>query len=247
MIRSQQALLVSLSLHALMGVMLVFVVSPKILSPQEGEIRRCHIALSHVISVPAPALAPILETAEAFPQQTVAPRKKAPVKTVATPVKPKPVQEKKTERALRKAAQPVEEPRVRVETETVSDEAVQAETEAGERTASEQAVPSAETAAVAPPRQDGGSYLNEHLAIIAQLLRENLYYPKLARKRHLEGEVLAAFTLQTDGTIRDVTVKKHACDVLDRAAVRTIESLSGRLPHPQSTLTLEVPIRFVLK
>ena len=245
MIRSQQALLVSLSLHALMGVMLVFVVAPKILSPQEGEIRRCHIALSHVISVPAPALAPVLETAEAFPQQTVAPRKKAPVKTVVTPVKPKPVLEKKTERALQTVVQPVEEPLVT--TETVIDEAVQTGTEAGEEAASEQAAPVAKTAAVAPPRQDGGSYMNEHLAIIAQLLRENLYYPKLARKRHLEGEVLAAFTLQTDGTIRDVTVKKHACDVLDRAAVRTIESLSGRLPHPQSTLTLEVPIRFVLK
>ena len=89
MIRSPQALLVSLSLHALMGVLLLFAVAPRILSPQEGEIQRCRIALSHVISAAAPA--PRMQTAETLPKETVVPRVQPPVKTVAPPVGPEPV------------------------------------------------------------------------------------------------------------------------------------------------------------
>ncbi len=100
--------------------------------------------------------------------------------------------------------------------------------------------------AVAAP-QSSERYLNEHLARIAQLLQEYLYYPRMARKRHIEGEVLAVFTLEKDGTVHDISVEKHARKILDRAAVQTIASLSGRMPHPEHTLTLEVPIRFVLK
>lgn len=245
MIRSPQALLVSLSLHALMGALLLFAVAPRILSPQEGEMQRCRIALSHVISAAAPA--PRLQTAETLPKKTVAPRVQPPVKSVAPPVGPKAVATSKRE-TVRTAEPPAEKPREAVETAAVGAEAVQRATPAQEANdASVQPMPAAEMPAAVLPRQDGGSYVNEHLATIARLLRENLYYPKLARKRHIEGEVLAAFTLQTDGTISDVTVKKHARDILDRAAVRTIESLSGRLPHPKNPLTLEVPIRFVLK
>lgn len=95
--------------------------------------------------------------------------------------------------------------------------------------------------------QSSERYLNEHLSRIAQLLQEYLYYPRMARKRHIEGEVLAVFTLEKDGTVHDISVEKHARKILDRAAVQTIALLSGRMPHPDHALRLEVPIRFVLK
>ena len=104
----------------------------------------------------------------------------------------------------------------------------------------------AEKSPVTQAKQDREHYMSEHMAVIAKLLQENLYYPRMARKRHIEGEVLAAFTIETDGTVGNVALKKHARPVLDRAAVQTIESLSGLLPHPEAALTIEVPIRFVL-
>ena len=89
-------------------------------------------------------------------------------------------------------------------------------------------------------------YLNQHLAKIVALLQENLYYPRMARKRRIEGEVLVAFRLECDGTVHDLHIKRHARQILDRAAVETVASLSGKLPHPKNTLSIEVPIRFVL-
>jgi periplasmic protein TonB len=257
MIRSPQAFLVSLSLHVLMGAAILFVVAPRIPSPEEGEMQRCLIALSHVVPVAPPSAEKSRPPAKAPARKRVEEMKKRPEKKAVTPVKTVPAA---VEKPVKPAAVP-EEPLPAVEApaeaeagiaeasvaEAPAAEALEAETAETVPPAVEAPSVPAETQEALPPRQTGTSYVAENLAVIARLLKENLYYPKLARKRHIEGEVVAAFTLQTDGTIRNVTVKKHARDVLDRAAVRTIKSLSGLLPHPQSPLTLEVPIRFVLR
>lgn len=107
--------------------------------------------------------------------------------------------------------------------------------------------PPVQAVAQAQPQQLGSEYLLAHLAQILALLKSNLFYPKLARKRHIEGEVVAVFRVASDGTVHDVSVKKHARGILDRAAVETIHALSGQLPHPKNPLRVEVPIRFVLK
>ena len=250
MIRSPQAFLASLSLHVLIGAMILFVVAPKIVSPEAGEMKRCRITLSHVVPV-APEL---MRHHTQAPSHKKMPRVETPVvKPVNMPkAVSKPVPATKVVKPVAPATQAVPEIQEAATAEPAAEEAVTRDARTDdavvpENAATEEEVLAVETIDAAPPRQNSESYLQEHLAIIVRLLQENLYYPKLARKRHIEGEVLAAFTLQTDGTIQDVTVKKHARDVLDRAAVRTIESLSGQLPHPQTELTLEVPIRFVLK
>lgn len=230
MIRSPHAFLVSLSLHLLIGLFILAVVAPKMVSEEAGESTRCRIALSHIVPtfselVEKSVTKPVQAEKKKMPTATKPVVKTIPVKSVPTQIVPDVREEKAFEPAAAAA----------VEKETL------------ELVASENLTDLPETAVQPLPEQSGKSYLDEHLAVIARLLQENLYYPKLARKRHIEGEVMAAFTLLTDGTIKDVTVKKHAREVLDRAAVRTIESLSGQMPHPQTVLTLEVPIRFVLK
>ena len=241
MFRSPQALLASLLLHGLIGGMMLYLAFPKIVRSEESIARRCSIMLSRVVpvmpemvrEVPVPVTKPVepkpVNQVKAVPK----PKPIAPVKKIE---KPAPVVEKKVE-PLPAAQQETAEEKASETVETVTAERVWDEAESA-----------IEIAAVPPaPAQSPHSYLNEHLAEIARLLQEYLYYPRMARKRHIEGEVLASFTLKTDGTVSDVTVVRHARAVLDRAAVRTIESLSGRLPHPQTALTLEVPIRFVLK
>ena len=242
MIRSPQAFLVSLSLHALMGMMILFVVAPKIVPQEEGEMKRCRIALSHVV----PVVSEVIGHPVQKPLQKRLPEPdKTLKKPVTKPVPPKAVPVIKAPKPVVPSVPEVQE-KAAVEPAIPETESIDAPT-VGKAESEKTPSSAAEPADAVLPRQNRESYLDENLAVIARLLRENLYYPKLARKRHIEGEVLAAFTLQTDGTIQDVTVKKHAREVLDRAAVRTIESLSGRLPHPQTRLTLEVPIRFVLK
>jgi len=246
--------LVSLSLHLAIGLLLVIVVVPKIPKVVSAEAPHYCIALSRVVPTQPPV--------KAEPQHTPPPvakpapvRPKEPPKIVTRPkpVKPAIIKPAVVEKMPAVEPAPVVEEEVvetapeaateEVVTETVS--AAQPEEETAE---AKEAVstPAASTVGTVP-QQSSDSYMDEHLAIIAQLLESHLYYPRMARKRHIEGEVVASFRVDTDGTVHDVRIQKHARAILDRAAVRTITSLSGLMPHPQHALTLNVPIRFVLK
>lgn len=241
MIRSPQAFLVSLSLHLLMGLAVFYFVVPKFASTEIARTERCRISLSQVLpaleEIPASekrcAAKPKTEkrkTASAEPNRVTAPVKQA--ETVVVPVEEVVMLPETEMMPVTETGEATEEP--------VHENVSEAVTHTAEPVMSE-----SET--LRQPAQNGATYLQEHLRTIVQLLREYLYYPRMARKRHIEGEVLAVFTLETDGSIHGVAIKKHSRDILDRAAVQTIESLSGLMPHPENALTLEVPIRFVLK
>lgn len=90
-------------------------------------------------------------------------------------------------------------------------------------------------------------YINAHIQEIQALLAENLYYPRMARKRGIEGEVLVSFCILRSGKIENIRVVKSSRDILGRAAIRTIKNLSGLFPKPSVALTLNVPIRYSLQ
>jgi protein TonB len=90
-------------------------------------------------------------------------------------------------------------------------------------------------------------YMNENLKKIVALLQENLYYPRRARKRGVQGSVKVRFTLLVDGTIASVKVISSKSDILSRGALRTIENLSGEFPKPKESLTLTLPISYSLR
>ncbi len=91
-------------------------------------------------------------------------------------------------------------------------------------------------------------YLDEHLQVISQLLRRYLYYPKRARKRHIEGTVVLVFELLKNGDIGTIHIKKSSSRaILDRAATKTILKLSGKVPKPPKMISIEIPIQFRLR
>ncbi|MEN4053992.1 MULTISPECIES: energy transducer TonB [Sulfurimonas] len=89
-------------------------------------------------------------------------------------------------------------------------------------------------------------YMNRHLAEIAQLLQENLYYPRRARKRGIEGKVVVKFTLTQDAEVINSKILSSSDEILSRGALRTLENLSGEFPKPDEELTLTVPISYSL-
>lgn len=95
-------------------------------------------------------------------------------------------------------------------------------------------------------KQPDEIYYEENLQKISQLLEENLYYPRSARKRREEGVVIVEFILQTDATVKDTKVIESQSDILSRAAMKTIEDLSGIFPKPKESLRLRVPITYKL-
>jgi len=74
-----------------------------------------------------------------------------------------------------------------------------------------------------------------------------LYYPRQARKRGIEGEVLVSFYLSVNADISRVKVISAESAILSRAAIETIENLSGKFPAPIENLTLTIPITYSLK
>ena len=89
-------------------------------------------------------------------------------------------------------------------------------------------------------------YIEEHLAEIVALLQENLYYPRRARKRGIQGDILIRFTLSRSAKISAITIMSSNNEVLSRGAIKTIKNIEGKLPKPKQTLTFNVPISYVL-
>ncbi|MGB5965212.1 MAG: TonB family protein [Sulfurimonadaceae bacterium] len=109
--------------------------------------------------------------------------------------------------------------------------------------------PTAQKAIDAPPSENitpEDAYVKAHIAEIMALLRKNLYYPRMARKRGIEGKVLVRFELMENGDIKNITVIESARDVLARSAITTIERLDGKFPLPTERLVLNVPIMYQL-
>jgi protein TonB len=90
-------------------------------------------------------------------------------------------------------------------------------------------------------------YIDDNLKKIVSLLKENLYYPRRARKRGLEGDVVVRFKLSKDAVVSSIEIVSSQSDILSRGAIRTIESLSTLFPKPQENLTLSVPISYRLR
>lgn len=91
------------------------------------------------------------------------------------------------------------------------------------------------------------AYLDENVDHIVKLLQENLYYPRSARRRGIEGEVIVAFTLTKDAEVKSLKVLSSEHDILSRGAIETIGSLSGKFPKPKEKLELSVPISYSLR
>lgn len=91
------------------------------------------------------------------------------------------------------------------------------------------------------------SYVDQNIGEIVQLLRDNLYYPRRARKSAIEGEVVVKFHLFKDRSVSNIEVISSPSAILSRAAIETIENLSGKFPTPSEKLILSIPIRYSLR
>ena len=90
-------------------------------------------------------------------------------------------------------------------------------------------------------------YIDNHEDEIRKLINDNLYYPRRARKRRIQGEVKVRFTLSQDAKISDINVISSKSDILTRAAIKTLQKLSDKFPKPSETLIINIPIEYRLK
>ena len=86
---------------------------------------------------------------------------------------------------------------------------------------------------------------------LMEYLSQNIKYPEDAQKQKVEGRVIATFVVETDGSISNIEVVKHAFPSLDAEAVRVIQAMPKWTPGKQSGKVVRVkytiPINFSLK
>ena len=89
-------------------------------------------------------------------------------------------------------------------------------------------------------------YLDENLPRIIEAIEKAKYYPKIARRMHLEGTVKVSFVLERDGSVHDIIAEGEQ-GILKKAAKTTIRRASLHFPRPPHRMTISVPIVYRLK
>ena len=84
-----------------------------------------------------------------------------------------------------------------------------------------------------------------------EFLKQNIKYPEDAQKQKVEGRVIALFVVETDGSISNIEVVKHAFPSLDAEAERVIQAMPKWKPGKQKgqpvRVKFTVPVIFRLK
>ncbi|MFC2073915.1 energy transducer TonB [Campylobacterota bacterium] len=89
-------------------------------------------------------------------------------------------------------------------------------------------------------------YLQDNIALINALIKQNLYYPRIAKKRGMQGKAMVSFTLDTDGEILEIKALGSLASILSKAAIKTVQKASVSFPHPKQVLALQIPIVYKL-
>lgn len=94
------------------------------------------------------------------------------------------------------------------------------------------------------PQYPGG------LAAMLKYIRENIKYPEQAMKKGIQGRVTVSFIIEKDGSISDVRPILSVHPLLNKEAVRVVESMPKWTPGKQNGKPVRVrynlPVMFKL-
>ena len=82
-------------------------------------------------------------------------------------------------------------------------------------------------------------------------IKENLKYPEIGREYGLEGKIQVGFTVNTEGLLENLHIKKGLTEAFDKAVLEMIEKMPTWIPalkHGQRTADdYELSLRFSLQ
>jgi protein TonB len=89
--------------------------------------------------------------------------------------------------------------------------------------------------------------ISDYIDYIYKTLKENIYYPKLALRRNLEGTVYVEFIITIKGEVKNIKIAKSSgYKVLDEAGIKIAEKCSP-LKVPAKEMKINAPIVFKLR
>jgi len=86
---------------------------------------------------------------------------------------------------------------------------------------------------------------------LRKYIAENVRYPEMAKENDIQGTVYVRFVVDTDGSVKNVEVLRGVDPLLDKEAVRVVQSLPKWKPGKQRGKAVKVshsvPIKFQLQ
>jgi TonB family protein len=93
-----------------------------------------------------------------------------------------------------------------------------------------------------PAKQDNIGQKKDYYALITAAIEKAKTYPFLARKKKVEGTVIAAFRINAKGYPQDINIRKSSgFEILDSAAMKIVTKAA---PFPHVSEPVEIPITF---
>jgi TonB family protein len=93
-----------------------------------------------------------------------------------------------------------------------------------------------------PSKQGDMGQKKDYYALIHAAIEKAKTYPFLARKKKIEGTVIAAFSINAKGYPHDITIRKSSgFEILDSAAMKIVTKAA---PFPHVVEPVEIPITF---
>ena len=86
---------------------------------------------------------------------------------------------------------------------------------------------------------------------LRKYIAENVRYPEMAKENDIQGTVYVRFVVDTDGSVKNVEVIRGVDQLLDKEAIRVVQSLPKWKPGKQRGKAVKVshsvPIKFQLQ
>lgn len=89
-------------------------------------------------------------------------------------------------------------------------------------------------------------------ARLRKLIASSKRYPKRAKRRRQQGTVRVSFVIYANGLIKNIrAVSSSGHSTLDKAAIKAIQKISGKLPFPggikRKQWVLTIPVSYKLR
>ena len=102
-----------------------------------------------------------------------------------------------------------------------------------------------ELVATKPVIDEKKEYLEKHLALIRDLINQNVKYPLKARKLSIQGVVTVRFKINENGTVENIIIV-DGHKFLQNATIEAIEEASRNFPKTNKTIEIQIPIEYKL-
>lgn len=100
------------------------------------------------------------------------------------------------------------------------------------------------------PESGGGmqtlSEDNKLFAMIKEAIDKNNRYPKMAKRRNIQGDVLVEFVLLTNGKIKDIKAINDSNRILEKGAIEAIERSYKEFPRMLHNTKIRITISYNL-